>query len=712
MEISRRNFLKAIVVTAGTLEACSSDPQLPPASDPIDPRPYFLQSVASGDPKPNSVILWTRIFDPDDPAGDRKLTLEVALDPYFTVITTRKTDLPASALHDHNVKVKVTGLMPGSYYYYRFAYEKGGKKIYSFVGRTKTARAASDASPIKFAVGTCQDFIGRYYNSWHRLLRLPTTPDAGTEDDLDFVIFLGDYVYETTGDPGFQVPAGSRNVVFREPETALALKRGEATFYAAQSLSNYRDLYCAVRSDTFLQVMHESYPFIFIWDDHEYSDDCHGATSTYSDGIQDETSAERRRNAELAFFEYIPMDHAAVTADVVDFDGLPRYPESRIYRDLVMGKHLRLALADYRTYRPDHLIPEDAFPGTVVMDAAALAAAGLTSTYSTDAYAYVDIDDPAFASQRLVMRGAFIQLATAAGVDSTIASTRAVAVVKGTLALAYVNAVLTAAGATIIDPAGKPRGLAWVHMGKRDLYSRQGSRYVVIKDTLDAYAAYKFGATQGASENVYGDAQETWLAEALAGPETWKVLVSSVSMTSLMIDLREKMDVTDPTLRNRFYLNVDMWDGFPNRRKALLEQLSQVAGGKALVLSGDIHAAFASVENGVACLTTPAISSQSIKGGAAGVAVSAGFDPTSAVYKYAVLQIDTTFQEANPGIAFSDCDGHGFLVVQLGAEEAIATFHLIPSAHAETDYASTPNDLARRFVTKKFRITPGSIVPA
>ena len=458
--------------------------------------------------------------------------------------------------------------------------------------------------------------------------------------------------------------------------------------------------------------MHEWYPFVFVWDDHEYSDDCHGATSTYSDGTKDEVNVERRRNAELAFFEYIPMDHPGGTADVVDFDALARYPETRIYRDLQMGKHLRLAMADYRTYRPDHLIPEDAYPATVVMDAGALAAAGLDTAFSSDAFAYVNIDDPAFATPKIFLGVAFRQLAASAGVVGADADARAAAVIKGPLALAYVNAVLSAAGLTPIDPAGKPRGLAWVHMGKRDLYSRQGSRYVVIKDTLDAYAAYKFAATQGASENVFGDAQQAWLDETLAGPETWKVVVSSVSMTSLMIDLRDKMDVTDATLRNRFYLNVDMWDGFPNRRQRLLDQLSKVSGGKALVLSGDIHAAFASVENGVACLTTPAISSQSIKGGAAGVAVGAGFDPSSAVYKYVVTQIDSTFQEANPGIAFSDCDSHGFLVVQLGPDEAIATFHLIPGINAETDYASRPNDLAAKFVRKRFRVTPGSIVPA
>jgi alkaline phosphatase D len=704
MGISRRQFLKVIVVTAGTLEACSSDIEYPPPVTPEDTSRFFPQSIASGDPRPESIVLWTRVDD-DDVSADRRLTLEVGLDPIFTVMIASKADIPAAALHDHNVKVKVTGLHPSTYYYYRFTYEKNGKKLRSLVGRTKTAPGASEDRKIKFVVGTCQDFIGRYYNSWQRLLSLP-------DDDIDFVVFLGDYVYETTGDPSFQSPAGSRNVVFREPETAIALGSPDAPFYAAQSLSNYRDLYRTIRSDLILQAVHARYPFVFVWDDHEYSDDCHGAVSTYTSGIKDETNVDRRRNAELAFFEFIPMDHPGASGDVVDFDSLARYPDTRIYRDFAMGKHLRLAVADQRTYRPDHLIPEDAYPGTVVMDEAVLAAAGLGTAFSTDAFAYVNIDDPAYTSQKLLLGIAYAQLAGAAGLAPADVPMRSAAVIKGPLALAYVNAVLSALNSAPIDPAGKPHGLAWVHMGKRDLFNRQGSRYVVIKDTLDVYAAYKYAASQGASENVLGDAQQAWLDETLAGPETWKVVVSSVSMTSMIIDARDKMDITDPNLRNRFYLNCDQWDGFPNQRAKFLDQLSKVAGGKALVLSGDIHAAFASVESGVTCLTTPAISSQTVKGGAAGVVVGAGFDPSSPVYKYAVLQIDSTFREANPGIAFSDCDGHGFLVVELAAEEAIATFHLIPGAHVETDYGMRSTDLNTRFVQRRFRVTPGAITPA
>ncbi len=707
MEISRRQFLKVIVVTAGTLEACSSDIEQPPITPPVDTSPFFPQSIASGDPRPDSVVFWTRVADDDDLAGDRRVTLEVGLDPVFTVMIASKADLPAAALHDHNVKVKVIGLQPSTYYYYRFTYEKDGKKLRSRVGRTKTAPAATEARKIKFVVGTCQDFIGRFYNSWQRLLLL-----RDGDDDIDFVVYLGDYVYETTGDPGFQSPAGARKVVFREPEGAIAFGTPDNPFYAAQSLSNYRDLYRTIRSDPFLQAVHESYPFVFVWDDHEYSDDCHGAVSTYSAGMKDESNVDRRRNAELAFFEFIPLDHPDAASEVIDFDAIPRFPDTRIYRDFVMGKHMRLAVADHRTYRPDHLIPEDAYPGTVVMDAAALASAGLETAFATDAYAYVNIDEPAYATQKVLLTVAYHQLATTAGLDSATASTRAAALIKGPLALAYVNAVLGAVGSAPIDAADKPRGLGWVHMGKRDLFNRQGSRYVVIKDALDAYAAYKYGATQGASENLLGDAQQAWLDETLTGPETWKVVVSSVSMTSMMIDARNKTDITDPALRNRFYLNADQWDGFPNRRAKLLEQLATVPAGKALVLSGDIHAAFASVELGVPCLTTPAISSQTVKGGAAGVVTAAGFDENSAVYKYAVLQIDSTFREANPGIAFSDCDSHGFLVVELGPEEAIATFHLIQGAHAETDYGTRSTELNTKFVQRRFRVTPGAIVPA
>jgi alkaline phosphatase D len=727
MRIDRRTFLQCIVVTAGPLAAaCRGDDSSDEGRDaslaeegsqeggaeggeagpaPQDGHLFFPQSVASGDPQPDGVVLWTRIVDDALPSGDRALTVEIAADEAFSSVVARQSDLPALLANDNVLKVKVVGLVAKTVYFYRFIYEKDGA-FASRTGRTKTAPTPDDDAQIRFAIGNCQDFVGRYYNSWQYFTQLAP--------DLDFIVFLGDYIYETNGDPSYQATGSARTVTFSDPAATLPLAVGGVTFSAAQSLSNYRDLYKIYRSDAFLQKVHERYAFVFVWDDHEYSDDCHGATATYTNGRTDETNVPRRQNAERAFFEYAPFDppdtgQGSADQGAIDPSALPVYPMTRIYRDLVFGKNVRLLVADYRTYRPDHLIPEDAYPGAVVMDQAALAATHLDTAFASDTFAYVDIDEPAYATTKLLLSIAYQQLAATAGLDQAAAQVASDQWVKGNVSLVYANAVLAAIQFPPIDPAGKPRGLAWVHMGKRDLFASQGSRYIVVKDTLDAYAAYRYAVTSGASEDAYGQAQEAWLAGALSGPETWKVLVSSVSITSLIFDLRDKMDIPDATLRNRYYLDADMWDGFPTRRQQLLAALAAAPSGKAMVVCGDIHAAFASVEGGIPCLTSPAISSQTVKNGARTVAVAAGFDETSAVYQYVVTDIDATFQASNPQIVFSDTDSNGFLIVEIGAAGASATYYLLSSAETQTDYSTSPSDLTAKIRTRTFQIAPGSI---
>jgi len=704
MKLTRRDFVKAVVVSAGLVEACSSSAS--GEAPPSDGSAFFPQSVASGDPRPGSVVLWTRVADQDGPVAT-SLVLEVATDAAFGAVVSRTSGLTTGEAHDGVTKVKLTGLLPRTTYYYRFIYQRGGQAYASPTGRTRTAPLPSDDTPVRFAVTTCQDFVGRYYNSWQRLVDL--------DEDLDFVVFLGDYVYETTGDPAFmsQDELGARTIAFSDAAGALPLGAGGASYYAAQSLSNYRDLYKAVRSDRFLRAAHERYPFVFIWDDHEYSDDAHGSTSTYADGRQLEQNDERKRNAERAYFEYIPLDHPDQPDGAIGLDALPVYPQTRIYRDLGFGKNLRLLVADCRTYRADHLIPEGAYPATVVVTQDELVALGAADLLSGDAFAYVDIDAPEHAEAKLALLIACVSLAETAGLDRASATKYGQAAVAGNLALAYVNALLTnpQVAKTPIAPAGKPRGLAWVHMGKRELFSSQGSRYVVVKDSLDLYAAAAYAKSQGQSETAFGAEQTTWLASALATPETWKVLVSSFSMTSMLIDLRQAADVTDPTLRNRFYLNADQWDGFPTARAALLAQLAKLEGAGALVVSGDIHASFASVEGGVPCLTTPAISSGSIQAGARAVAVGAGFSEDSAVYRYVVTDIQQTLTAGNPGIAFVDPDSHGFMVVELSATGGKATFHLVPSAEVQHSYEGKSAELAAKFVTKAFDVRRGSITP-
>ncbi len=175
----------------------------------------FPYSVASGDPRPDSVILWTKLVEPAMPDA---LQVEVATDSEFLdVVATR--DLVAEVANDYAVKVRVDGLAPYTTYYYRFIYGSGAMMDYSPTGRTRTAPAPDSNQPVKFAVVYCQDYIGRYYNSYAKLLQ-------DHDEDIDFVVHLGDYVYETTGNPIHQDPDSDRKVVFEDIDGAINLGFG------------------------------------------------------------------------------------------------------------------------------------------------------------------------------------------------------------------------------------------------------------------------------------------------------------------------------------------------------------------------------------------------------------------------------------------------------------------------------------------------------
>ena len=266
-------------------------------------------------------------------------------------------------------------------------------------------------------------------------------------------------------------------------------RAGVFQYYAAQSLSNYRDIYKTLRADPIIQKVHERYPFINIWDDHEFSNDCWGSNATYEDGRRTEKQDDRRRNAEQAFFEFLPIDTAGTAGEgSIDVDAEPSYPDTHIYRDFEFGKHVKLIVTDYRTYRPDHLIPEDGYPGTVVMDerrCRADGAAGRVKAFATDLFAYVDMDARRVRrAEGRPVAGVRGQLAVQAGLTPQEATAKAGTWVQGKLALAYVNQVLAAARAPPISPtrqAARPRlrahGQGWT------CSTCAGSRYMVVKDT-------------------------------------------------------------------------------------------------------------------------------------------------------------------------------------------------------------------------------------
>ena len=119
--------------------------------------------------------------------------------------------------------------------------------------------------------------MGRYYNSFAKLLN-------DYDEEIDFVVHLGDYIYETTGGSNDLPPDSDRKIEFEDIEGAIPIGDPDDPRYAASSLANYRTIYKTYRSDEMFQQVHERWPMMVIWDDHEFSNDSWGATATYTNG--------------------------------------------------------------------------------------------------------------------------------------------------------------------------------------------------------------------------------------------------------------------------------------------------------------------------------------------------------------------------------------------------------------------------------------------
>jgi len=733
--MKRRAFLKATLVSAGTLVVgCGDDTAAPLAGDSGQPDltddgvgpdidasdagdatadqltdadlgrvlepgdAFFPQSVASGDPRADSVILWTRLEAGD---GDAELELELALDERFRRLVSLDGEasitVAAEAAFDHCVKVKLSGLDAGTTYFYRFIHRENDTEYGSRTGRTRTAPAADDDSPVRFAFVSCQDYSGRYYNSYRMLAKL---------DDIDFVIHLGDYIYETTDDPVFQSGSPDRFIEFTDQAGAIIFNEGtETEFFAARSVDNYRELYKIYRSDVDLRRVHERFPMIVTWDDHEFSDDCHGASSTYFDGEREELDVERRKNANQAWFEYMPVDYVA--GDDFVYDREEDFPNDLvIYRDIEYGANLHVVMTDVRSRRSDHLIPEDALPGGIAMTEADLTAAlGAVPEF---ALPYVDIDT--------FDGGSYKAALVAAAADIGINEDR----VAGPVAVPWINGVaeeLNTAGADpaialIEDTESLERGLAFLQMGKTSGFADLGARYFVVKDTFDLYAGWRYAQTGGASEQAFGDEQQAWFLDTMrASDRTWKIWGNSFTLTPRVIDLTE-LGIVPEQFQQKFRVFAEDWDGMPNRRNELIEALAEV--GNVVAVTGDVHAFFASStpsdndpDSKIPEFVTGAISSATYQ---RLLAEKAGRDPDLAAAGAAelALLIKTFLQDPvltpNPHLAHANVTNHGFAVVDVASDALEVTMYGIDQNKTEEHLGDAPEDLDDAFEQSRFRV--------
>lgn len=238
----------------------------------------FYHGVASGDPLPDRIIIWTRVT-PEDSISSIKVKWEVAEDERFSSIY-KSDSLSASALRDYTVKVDVDALKPDHIYYYRFS--ALGKT--SIVGRTKTAPVSAKDS-LKFAVVSCANWEWGYFNPYDKI---------ADREVLDAVLHLGDYIYEYG--------------VGRYGDTTIG--RINIPSYEIVSLKDYRTRYSLYRLDKGLRRVHQQHPFIAIWDDHEI------ANNSYVTGAQNHQPEEgdyekRKAAARQTYYEWMPIRESA-----------------------------------------------------------------------------------------------------------------------------------------------------------------------------------------------------------------------------------------------------------------------------------------------------------------------------------------------------------------------------------------------------------------
>jgi alkaline phosphatase D len=272
----------------------------------------FYHGVASGDPLSTQVIIWTRVT-PDSSQSVISVDWRIATDTNMSNVVNAGTTTTSDTV-DYTVKVDVTGLSADTWYYYEFT--ALGRN--SLIGRTKTA-PVGDNSHVRFAVVSCSSYEHGYFNAYARI---------SDRNDVEAVLHLGDYIYE------YDTSEYSNNITGRNYEPTNEIV----------SLSDYRTRMSHYHLDHDLRLIHQRYPFINVWDDHETANNSwSGGAENHSPGTEG-TWADRKSAAIQAYFEWLPI----------------RPPDSndpeRIYRKFSYGNLIDLYMIDTRIHGRDEQV--------------------------------------------------------------------------------------------------------------------------------------------------------------------------------------------------------------------------------------------------------------------------------------------------------------------------------------------------------------------
>ena len=359
--LSRRHFIQAAAAIGASLAWVG--PAHASRTKWSERRDLYPEGVASGDPDPHSVILWTRrAYD----GGERQLlTVEVAEDQAFKRVVAH-APAPVSIASDWTTRVLVGGLKPAHVYWYRFTDSEGNG---SRIGRTITAPKPDDPRAVNFAFVSCQDINEGKLNAYRRMIY--EDERAAPAEQLGFVLHLGDFIYEVVEYPDEVKTRYDRTIyeVARLPAEPDSLK--VSNFHMPLTVEGYRAIYKGYLHDPDLQDARARWPFVCMWDNHEFS--WLGRQSMVQVGGQPPRPGQTVKvAANQAWFEYIParvkppsgsleafgtVPVKNVAIDKWDANGLGLEPNNLAairslitYRTLRYGKHLDLIITDQHSF--------------------------------------------------------------------------------------------------------------------------------------------------------------------------------------------------------------------------------------------------------------------------------------------------------------------------------------------------------------------------
>ncbi len=292
---------------------------------PADQAATYPQSVASGDPRPSGVVLWTRVDPSRQIQGSGSVGWQICGSNSFAPGTVLVEGVaPIQKAADSTVKIAIsnTALQPYTSYFYRFLYNG----VPSRTGQFKTLPAATaNLAELKIGYVVCQDYGNGYYNALHYL----------AQENVDYVVHLGDYIYETISSSSFQT---------HPVRTVPPFASGGSI---PQNVDDYRHLYKVYRSDLNQQAVHERFTYILLWDDHEFANDCHQDFHPDNNIAPNSATAPQpalRQAANQAWSEYGLAN--------TPFDPNKGWENSiQVYRTFSFGSLAELIVTDERLYR-------------------------------------------------------------------------------------------------------------------------------------------------------------------------------------------------------------------------------------------------------------------------------------------------------------------------------------------------------------------------